>query len=266
MTLPPIDALVFDIQGTLLDFFTPVRQALADALSDRALPHDPTPLVNAWRQTYFTGMTRVTKGERAFVPASTIYREGLDQVLSEPALDKAFSATDRDELTRAWTWLVPWPDTADGLRRLRGGLILTGLTNGGMAPTLAMISPSTPSSRPSSSAPSSPIPLPTSLRSTVSAFRPIGSRWLPRTRTISKPRARTACAPSSSTGRASSAPTRPTRPRPRPAPTRLLPTCINSPICWEPERNRDDLARLLLSMPELTGCPGADRWPRATPS
>jgi 2-haloacid dehalogenase len=138
MTLPPIDALVFDIQGTLLDFFTPVRQALADALSDRALPHDPTPLVNAWRQTYFTGMTRVTKGERAFVPASTIYREGLDQVLSEPALDKAFSATDRDELTRAWTWLVPWPDTADGLRRLRGGLILTGLTNGGMAPTLAI--------------------------------------------------------------------------------------------------------------------------------
>ena len=135
MTAPA--ALVFDVQGTLLDFYTPVRDALSDALAASAIDADPDALTNAWRGTYFTGMGRVTDGNRDFVPTATIYREGLDEILASISGAQALTAADRDTLTAVWTRLVPWPDTVSGLHRLRRNRILAALTNGGMAGTVA---------------------------------------------------------------------------------------------------------------------------------
>ncbi len=134
-----IDALVFDVQGTLLDFFTPVSRAFTTALVEReAASVDVAALTNHWRRTYFAGMERVTSGGRGFVPTATIYREGLDEVLEAAGLSGRIEPAARDALTEIWTALEPWPDTADGLRRLRRRFRLVALTNGGFAATLAM--------------------------------------------------------------------------------------------------------------------------------
>ncbi len=133
-----IDALLFDVQGTLLDFFTPVRAALAAALAERHLDADPSALTNEWRRSYFTGMAGVTEDHRPFVPTRTIYREGLDAILADAGLARHFTDADRDSLTDSWTRLLPWPDTADGLRLLRPRFTLATLTNGSMAATVAL--------------------------------------------------------------------------------------------------------------------------------
>jgi 2-haloacid dehalogenase len=137
MTGPAPLALVFDVQGTLLDFYTPVRHALTEALSARKIDADMDALTNAWRGTYFTGMQRVTGGEREFVPTRTIYREGLDEILAGVPNAQVLTTDDRDALTDIWTRLSPWPDTAPGLQSLRQRHILATLTNGSMSATIA---------------------------------------------------------------------------------------------------------------------------------
>ena len=136
--LAGVEALVFDVQGTLLDFYAPVSGALAAYFASSHAPVDVAALTNRWRETYFTGMDRVTSGERPFVPTATIYRDGLDEVLREAGREAAGRDAARHALTTVWTRLVPWPDTVDGLRRLRRAHALVALTNGATGATIAM--------------------------------------------------------------------------------------------------------------------------------
>ena len=130
---PDLQALVFDVQGTLLDFYTPVHAALAAAIPDA----DHQALTLAWRRTYMTGTKAIAEGSRPYVPTVTIYREGLDAVLAEAGHAHTLSPQERDALTTAWTRLVPWPDTVPGLHALRSRLTLVTLTNGSMSATIA---------------------------------------------------------------------------------------------------------------------------------
>ena len=133
-----IDALVFDVQGTLLDFFTPVSRALGSMLGDAGVEADLAALTVHWRRTYSEGMTAVVEGRAPYRPTASIYRDGLDQVLERAGVGAAIGAEARDRATGVWTALEPWGDTVEGLRRLRRRFRLVALTNGGMAGTIAM--------------------------------------------------------------------------------------------------------------------------------
>lgn len=137
MTARAIVGLVFDVQGTLLDFFTPVSRAVGAALAERGLETDPAAIVNAWRRTYFEAAAAVAAGA-PFRSAAQVYRDGLDAVLDARPEGRAFTAADRDALSEAWTRLVPWPDTVAGLCALRPHHMLAALSNGGMGATIAM--------------------------------------------------------------------------------------------------------------------------------
>lgn len=132
-----IAGLVFDVQGTLLDFFTPVSRAVGAALAARGLDADPTTIVNAWRRTYFEAAGAIAGGA-PFKPTAQVYRDGLDAVLDARPEGRAFSPADRDALSRVWTRLEPWPDTVAGLRLLRPRHMLVALSNGAMGATIAM--------------------------------------------------------------------------------------------------------------------------------
>lgn len=131
-------ALVFDVQGTLLDFYTPVLAATEAGLGAHGAGLDLDGFVNDWRASYFTGMKAVTEGGREWVPTATIYREGLDRLLEERGLSGRVDAEARAAMSDAWNRLVPWPDTVAGLARLRPHFVLIALTNGGLASTIAM--------------------------------------------------------------------------------------------------------------------------------
>ncbi len=129
-----IRALVFDLQGTSADFYRPVVRA------GREL--DPSvdwgALVPGWRRLYRERMTAIAAGRTPWVPTDTVYRDGLDALLAEQGLSGRVDAAARDRLTLAWHRLDPWPDSVEGLTRLRRRYVTAPLTNDGMATAVAV--------------------------------------------------------------------------------------------------------------------------------
>ena len=70
-------------------------------------------------------------GAREWVVLDVLHREALDDVLAELNLELA--PGDRDELTRAWHRLDPWPDTVPGLTRLKERFVIAPCSNGHIA-------------------------------------------------------------------------------------------------------------------------------------
>src|SRR5256886_14823370 len=61
-----------------------------------------------------------------------VHRASLQEVAGELSL-QSLTEADLDRLVYAWHHLPPWPDSVDGMSRLRSGYVLSTLSNGGMA-------------------------------------------------------------------------------------------------------------------------------------
>ncbi|WP_051179480.1 haloacid dehalogenase type II [Nocardia concava] len=121
-----IKALLFDVQGTATDFHSTIRRA-AEAIAGPLAPgHDWSEFVNRWRAAYFTETSQRPE-QGPWVSVASVYRGTLDPLLDADGID--LKPEERDELTRAWTRLEPWPDTVAGLTRLRERFTLATLSN-----------------------------------------------------------------------------------------------------------------------------------------
>ncbi|MFF0545357.1 haloacid dehalogenase type II [Nocardia thailandica] len=121
-----IRALLFDVQGTATDFHSTVCGA-ATRIGARFPEVDWPALVNDWRAAYFRATARPRTPADPWVSVSATYRRTLGELLDERGI--ALTEPERDELAAAWERLVPWPDTAPGLRRLRTRFTLATLSN-----------------------------------------------------------------------------------------------------------------------------------------
>jgi 2-haloacid dehalogenase len=73
------------------------------------------------------------------VPLDVLHREGLNVVLGERGLAPAdFGPPELDELTRAWHFLPPWPDSVAGIAAIKRGYVTGPLSNGNTALLLDM--------------------------------------------------------------------------------------------------------------------------------
>ena len=123
-------ALCFDVFGTCVDWRGSI---IAEGpVWDRRFGTsvDWAGLADAWRARYQPSMEAVRRGERAFVNLDVLHRESLDELAPEFGLD-GLSGDERDELTRVWHRLDPWPDVMPGLNQLSGRITLATLSNGG---------------------------------------------------------------------------------------------------------------------------------------
>ncbi|QFU08417.1 (S)-2-haloacid dehalogenase [Rhodobacteraceae bacterium THAF1] len=120
-----IDALIFDVFGTCVDWLTPVAAEVASAIPGT----DGMAVALAWRAEYDPAMRRVRDGGRGYVPLEVLHRENLDRVLDRFDLNCA----DPDTLTNAWERLTPWPDTVPGLTAMRARRIIAPCSNGSIA-------------------------------------------------------------------------------------------------------------------------------------
>ena len=129
-----VRALLFDTFGTVVDWRTGVAREIAGFLGRHSLPGDPERFADEWRALYQPAMEVVRRGNRPFTRLDVIHRENLDQVLRSWGLDPgAFDPAELDELNRAWHRLDPWPDSIEGLRRLRSRYFIAPLSNGNIA-------------------------------------------------------------------------------------------------------------------------------------
>ena len=126
-----IQALVFDIFGTIVDWRSGVARESAAFLARYAPGADPATFADAWRRRYSPAMEEVRSGRRPFVRLDVLHRENLEAVLPEFGIDAAaISPSELDALNLAWHRLDPWPDSVPGLTRLKRRFIVAPLSNG----------------------------------------------------------------------------------------------------------------------------------------
>jgi 2-haloacid dehalogenase len=137
---PPVQALVFDVFGTVVDWRTGVAREAAPFLARHgAAGADPAAFADAWRSRYAPSMEAVRSGRRPFVRLDVLHRENLLATLPAFGIDPdAVPAEAIDALALAWHRLDPWPDVVAGLARLKARFIVAPLSNGNIRLMLDM--------------------------------------------------------------------------------------------------------------------------------
>jgi len=138
-SLAKVRALTFDVQGTCADFCGPLERMGAEVNRAKGLEIDWSLLSADWRQLYRTVLDQIIAGQRPWLRVDRIYRETLDDLLQRHGLSAAFSPAERDALNQVWARLDPWPDSVEGLARLRRRFVTSTLSNAGMRTMVAVV-------------------------------------------------------------------------------------------------------------------------------
>ena len=126
-----VEALVFDVFGTVVDWRGGVAREAAPFLARHAPGADAAAFADAWRRRYSPAMEEVRSGRRPFVRLDVLHLENLIATLPEFGMDPAaIPASEMEELNLAWRKLDPWPDSVSGLARLKRRFIIAPLSNG----------------------------------------------------------------------------------------------------------------------------------------
>jgi 2-haloacid dehalogenase len=122
-----VQVLAFDIFGTVVDWHGSIAREM------RALaPHvDGDAFALAWRAGYRPAMARVASGELGWTRIDDLHRMILDGLLPQFGLEH-LDEGQRQHLNRAWHRLDPWPDSVQGLTRLKRRYTLSTLSNGNL--------------------------------------------------------------------------------------------------------------------------------------
>lgn len=136
--LRDVRALTFDIFGTTVDWRSGVAAEAQRLGALNGVHADWERLADSWRALYIPSMDRVRRGELPWTNFDQLHRLSLDRVLREVGAE-GFDSTARDELTRAWERLPPWPDTVPGLTRLAERFTVSTLSNGNRSQQAALV-------------------------------------------------------------------------------------------------------------------------------
>lgn len=128
-----IEALIFDVFGTVVDWRSGVAREAERMFMARGVKADPRAFADAWRGEYQPAMERIRSGGRGYVALDDLHLENLGIVLDRFGIADAFDAPARGELNRAWERLPPWRDSRPGLTRLKAGFIVAPCSNGSFA-------------------------------------------------------------------------------------------------------------------------------------
>ena len=128
-----IEALLFDVFGTVVDWRTGVAREVEDFFAGSEHEVDSVDFADSWRAKYQPSMEEIRSGRRGYTVLDVLHRENLDATLAEFALDDAVDDEGRSHLNRAWEKLPPWPDAVPGLDALHGRYLLAPCSNGSIA-------------------------------------------------------------------------------------------------------------------------------------
>jgi 2-haloacid dehalogenase len=131
-TRTDLKVLAFDVFGTVVDWRGGVAAEMAAIATERHLTVDAGAFADAWRSKYLPYLLSIRNGERPWQVLDGVHRASLLELVRELSL-QSLAEEDLDRLVHAWHHLPAWPDSVEGMSRLRSGYVLTTLSNGGMA-------------------------------------------------------------------------------------------------------------------------------------
>ena len=124
-----VEALLFDVFGTVVDWRGSIIDDLARFGADKGLTVDWAAFADDWRALYQPAMDEVRSGRRAWTVLDVLHRESLDKLIAKYSI-AGLSEADKDHVNRVWHRLKPWPDAVAGLTRLKSRYIIGTLSNG----------------------------------------------------------------------------------------------------------------------------------------
>jgi 2-haloacid dehalogenase len=134
-----VRAVLFDTFGTVVDWRAGVaREAAAFAMA-HGHTLDAEAFADRWRALYQPAMEAIRTGQRSFTKLDTLHSENLDQALRHVGIDPdQLSSEILTELNNSWHRLPAWPDSVEGLARIRRHYVVGPLSNGNTSLLLDM--------------------------------------------------------------------------------------------------------------------------------
>jgi 2-haloacid dehalogenase len=124
-----VQALLFDVFGTVVDWRGSIVAELTQFGADKGIAADWAAFTDDWRGLYQPAMEEVRSGRRAWTVLDVLHRESLDKLLVKHGI-AGLSEAEKDHVSRVWHRLKPWPDVVQGLTRLKSRYIIGTLSNG----------------------------------------------------------------------------------------------------------------------------------------
>jgi 2-haloacid dehalogenase len=124
-----VEALLFDVFGTVVDWRTSIIEDLSRFGAERGLSLDWAAFADEWRALYQPAMEEVRSGRRAWTILDVLHRESLEALAAKYGL-AGLGGDDKAYINKVWHRLKPWPDAVAGLERLKKRYIIGTLSNG----------------------------------------------------------------------------------------------------------------------------------------
>ena len=131
-------AYLFDVQGTLLDFFKPVSTAVGDYVTAQKITDvDAAEFTRSWRENYFQRVRSIPQSIDTWRSVQAEYQAGFVDVCVHyglPAPNHAAAAA----VAASWQLLEPWPDVRAGMAHIREKAMTAALSNTDMSTAIAL--------------------------------------------------------------------------------------------------------------------------------
>jgi 2-haloacid dehalogenase len=124
--------LVFDTFGTVVDWRGSVTAELEKLGKAKGLSVDAAAFADAWRGGYGPSMNLVRTGKLPWTKLDALHRMVLDQLLEKFKIEN-LSEDEKKHLNYVWHRLKPWPDSVQGLTRLKKKFVIAPLSNGNVS-------------------------------------------------------------------------------------------------------------------------------------
>jgi 2-haloacid dehalogenase len=130
--IPIVQALFFDVFGSLVDWRTSVAREARAILEPLGHTLDWEAFADAWRDEYQPGMEEVRSGRIPFSKLDVLHRRNLERFLPRLKVGGLTDAVLHD-LTLAWHRLDAWPDVPQALNRLKTKFRIAPVSNGNIS-------------------------------------------------------------------------------------------------------------------------------------
>ncbi len=127
-----VRALTFDVFGTVVDWRSSIIRECSLLGRSKGVNADWEKFADSWRGGYAPAMNMVRTGELPWTSIDSLHRIVLERLLDEYGI-KGLSESEKAELNRAWHRLEPWPDSIEGIERIRKRFIAATLSNGNVS-------------------------------------------------------------------------------------------------------------------------------------
>jgi 2-haloacid dehalogenase len=131
-SISPLQALFFDVFGTLVDWRSSVAREAKRILKPLGHKLEWAAFADAWRAEYQPGMEEVRSGRLAFCKLDVLHRRSLERILPKFGLGNLSEGV-LHELTLVWHRLDAWSEVPAALARLKRKFLIAPVSNGNIS-------------------------------------------------------------------------------------------------------------------------------------